>query len=168
MEIFCRDTKLNISKAYLKPGFAYGGSCLPKDLRALRTIAHDHYLSSPVLESIEKSNEHQKDLVCREIQRLGQQNVGFLGLSFKAGTDDLRESPIVDVIERLLGKGFNVRIYDRNVHVARLTGANKEYILQKIPFIGRFITDDLAEVLNNSELIVVVNNEPGLKEALQR
>ncbi len=168
MDIFCRDTKLNISKAYLRPGFAYGGSCLPKDLKALRTIAHDHYLSCPVLESIEKSNEHQKDLVCREIQRIGKQNVGFLGLSFKAGTDDLRESPIVDVIERLLGKGFNVRIYDRNVHLARLTGANKEYILQKIPFIGRFITDDLAEVLNNSELIVVVNNEPGLKQALQR
>ncbi|HTD67950.1 MAG TPA: UDP-glucose/GDP-mannose dehydrogenase family protein [Candidatus Limnocylindria bacterium] len=168
MDIFCRDTKLNISRAYLKPGFAYGGSCLPKDLKALCTIAHDHYLSCPLLESIEKSNQHQKDLVCREIQRINKQNVGFLGLSFKPGTDDLRESPIVDVIERLLGKGFNVRIYDRNVHVSRLTGANKEYIVQKIPFIGRFITDDLPEVLEGSDLIVVVNNEPGLKEALQR
>lgn len=166
MRIFCLDTKLNISKAYLKPGFAYGGSCLPKDLKALQTIAHDHYLSCPVLESIERSNELHKERVCREIQQIGKQNVGFLGLSFKAGTDDLRESPIVDVIERLLGKGFNVRIYDKHVHLSQLTGANKEYILQKIPYISRFITDDLQEVIKHAELIVVVNDEPGLKQAL--
>ena len=166
MEIFCRDTKLNTSKAYLRPGFAYGGSCLPKDLKALRTIAHDHYLACPVLEHIEKSNELQKDLVCRQIKRFDRQNIGFLGLSFKAGTDDLRESPIVDVIERLLGKGYHIRIYDRNVHLAALTGANKEFILRKIPYISRFITDNLAEVVEHSDLIVVVNNEPGLAEAL--
>jgi GDP-mannose 6-dehydrogenase len=166
MNIFCLDTKLNISKAYLKPGFAYGGSCLPKDLRALQTIAHDNYISCPVLESVERSNQQMKDRVCREIQELGKQQIGFLGLSFKAGTDDLRESPILDVIERLLGKGYDVRIYDKHVHLARLTGANKEYILQRIPFISRFITDDLQSVIQNSEVVVVVNKEPGLKEAL--
>ncbi len=157
MDIFCQDTKLNISKAYLKPGFAYGGSCLPKDLKALRTIAHDYYLQTPVLEAIERSNELQKDLVFKRILEFGVQKVGFIGLAFKAGTDDLRESPIVDVIERLLGKGFNLRIYDPHVHVSQLTGANKEYILKKIPFIGRFITDDMASVVASSELIVVVN-----------
>jgi GDP-mannose 6-dehydrogenase len=168
MGIFCMDSKLNVSKAYLKPGFAYGGSCLPKDLKALRTIAHDHYLPCPVLDSIAASNEQQKERVCDEIQRFRRQNIGFLGLSFKADTDDLRESPIVDVIERLLGKGFNIRIFDPRVHVSQLTGANKDYILQKIPFIARFITDDLASVLDNSELVVVVNKEKGLGEALRQ
>jgi len=168
MEIFCRDTKLNISKAYLKPGFAYGGSCLPKDLRALRTIAHDHYLESPVLDSVERSNEHQKELVCKEIVARGRQKIGILGLSFKAGTDDLRESPIVDVLEKLLGKGFAVRIYDKHVHIARLTGANKEFILQRIPFISRFITDNLEEVIAESDLIVVVNKEAETVAALAK
>ena len=166
MDIFCRDTKLNISKAYLKPGFAYGGSCLPKDLKALRTIAHDHYLQTPVLEAVERSNELQKDLVCRKIIGFGKQNVGFIGLAFKAGTDDLRESPIVDVIERLLGKGFNIRIYDPHVHVSQLTGANRDYILKKIPFISRFITDDLAATVREAELLVIVNHIPEIERAL--
>jgi GDP-mannose 6-dehydrogenase len=166
MEIFCLDTKLNVSKAYLKPGFAYGGSCLPKDLKALRTIAHDHYLQTPVLEAIERSNEFQKELVFKRILAYGKQNVGFIGLAFKAGTDDLRDSPIVDVIERLLGKGLNIRIYDPHVHVSQLTGANKDFILQKIPFISRFITNDLSQVLEPSDIIVIVNKEPGLEMAL--
>jgi GDP-mannose 6-dehydrogenase len=166
MDIFCRDTKLNISKAYLKPGFAYGGSCLPKDLKALRTIAHDHYLQTPVLEAIERSNELQKELVCRKIIESGKQNVGFIGLAFKAGTDDLRESPIVDVIERLLGKGFNIRIYDPHVHVSQLTGANRDYILKKIPFISRFITDDLAGTVQDAELLVIVNRIPEVEQTL--
>jgi GDP-mannose 6-dehydrogenase len=157
MEVFCRDTKLNISKAYLKPGFAYGGSCLPKDLKALRTIAHDHYLQTPVLEAIERSNEYQKELVYKRILEFGVQNVGFIGLAFKAGTDDLRESPIIDVIERLLGKGFNLRIYDPHVHVSQLTGANRDYILNRIPFISRFISDDLEATIANSNLLVIVN-----------
>lgn len=168
MRIFCLDTKLNVSKAYLKPGFAYGGSCLPKDLKALRTIAHDHYIDCPLLEGVGQSNEQQKERVCDQIQRLRKQNVGFLGLSFKAGTDDLRESPIVDVIERLLGKGFNIRIYDPHVHLSQLTGANKNYILQRIPFIARFITNDLSSVIGDSELIVVVNREAGVAEALAK
>lgn len=168
MDIFCHDTKLNISKAYLMPGFAYGGSCLPKDLKALRTIAHDYYLSCPVLENVERSNELHKEMVCKEIQRLGRQKIGFLGLAFKSGTDDLRESPIVDVIERLLGKGFNIKIYDPHVEVSRLTGANKEFILQKIPYISRFITADLGAVLDHAELIVAVNSQVGLSDILSR
>ena len=168
MDIFCRDTQLNISRAYLKPGFAFGGSCLPKDLKALRTIAHDHYLETPLLDSIERSNALQKERVLRHILSAGKQNVGFLGLAFKSGTDDLRESPIVDVIEPLLGKGFSVSIYDAHVHVAKLTGANRDYIMQKIPYISRFITDDLDAVLAASDLVVVVNKEPGVVEALRR
>lgn len=166
MEIFCQDTKLNLSRAYLKPGFAYGGSCLPKDLKALRTIAHDHYLETPVLQAIEQSNELHKDLVFKCILDHGMQNVGFIGLAFKAGTDDLRDSPIIDVIERLLGKGFNVRIYDPHVHVSQLTGANRDYIFKRIPFISRFITDDFAATAKASELLVIVNKEPGLEETL--
>jgi GDP-mannose 6-dehydrogenase len=167
MDVFCQDTKLNISKAYLKPGFAYGGSCLPKDLKAMRTIAHDHYLQTPVLEAIERSNEYQKELVLGKIINSSKQNVGFLGLAFKAGTDDLRESPIVDVIERLLGKGFNVKIYDPHVHVSQLTGANREYILKRIPFISRFLTNNLQETLAGSDLLVVVNKADGVEEALK-
>jgi GDP-mannose 6-dehydrogenase len=166
MEIFCQDTKLNISRAYLTPGFAFGGSCLPKDLKALQTIAHDNYLQTPVLEAIVRSNDHQKEMALEEIQRFGCRKLGFLGLSFKSGTDDLRESPIIDVIERLLGKGYHIQIYDRHVHLSRLVGANREYILQKIPLISEFISNNLETVLAHAELIVVVNKEPGLKEAL--
>lgn len=166
MDVFCQDTKLNISKAYLKPGFAYGGSCLPKDLKALRTIAHDHYLQTPVLEAIERSNEYQKDIVFKHILESGTMNIGFIGLAFKAGTDDLRDSPIIDVIERLLGKGFNVRIYDPHVHVSQLTGANRDYILKRIPFISRFLTDDLSKTIEGSDLLVVVNRDAASEKAL--
>ncbi len=168
MEVFCLDRKLNLSPYYLKPGFAYGGSCLPKDLRALRTIAHDLYVVCPVLESIERSNDFQKNIFLNDILALGKHKIGFLGLSFKAGTDDLRNSPIVDVIEQLLGKGFEIRIFDKNVHLGRLTGTNKEYILEKIPLISRFIIDDAKELIESSQVIVVVNNEEGFKDILEK
>ncbi|MDQ8204985.1 UDP-glucose/GDP-mannose dehydrogenase family protein [Pelagicoccus sp. SDUM812003] len=167
MEIFCKDTKLNISPAYLKPGFAYGGSCLPKDLKALRTIAHDNYLKSPVLHAIESSNEYQKDLALNKIMEAGKRKLGFIGLAFKAGTDDLRESPIVEVIEKLLGKGYEISIYDPHVHISQLTGANKEYIQSKIPYISRFITNDLDEVINASEVLVSVNVDATSREKLK-
>ena len=160
MKIFCMDTKLNISPKYLDPGFAYGGSCLPKDLRALVTLAHDCYVKCPVIEHIDISNEIQKEMLFKELMSLGKDKIGFLGLSFKAGTDDLRNSPIVDVIERLLGKGFDVKIYDRNVYLARLIGSNKEYIMKKIPYISKFLTDNLNHVITGSDVIVIVNNEP--------
>lgn len=159
MEIFCEDKKLNISSYYLKPGFSYGGSCLPKDLKALKTIAHDFYLECPVLENVEKSNELQKKTVCEKILGFEKHRLGFLGLSFKPGTDDLRDSPIIDIIEQLLGKGFDVKIYDKNVRLSQLLGANKEYILKKIPYISKFITDDPAEIIAGSEVIVVVNRD---------
>lgn len=167
MGIFCRDTKLNIAPNYLKPGFAYGGSCLPKDLKALCTIAHDFYLKCPLLESIEASNEIHKGRVLETILESGRQRVGFLGLSFKEGTDDLRSSPIIDILEKLLGKGFDVRIYDKNVRISQLVGANREFILQRIPLISRFILADTAEVVGNSDLVVVVNNDAEFPRVLE-
>ena len=166
MEAFCLDTKLNISPSYLKPGFAYGGSCLPKDLGALCAIAHDHYLKCPVLENIESSNENQKNRVLEDIVGFGKQKIGFLGLSFKEGTDDLRSSPIVDILEKLLGKGFDIKIFDRSVSLAKLVGGNKDYIMQRIPFISRFLADDISEVISQSDVIVIVNKENGFRGAL--
>ena len=168
MEIFCMDTKLNLSSYYLKPGFAYGGSCLPKDYKALKTIAHDQYLDCPVLENISRSNEQQIKNVSDQIQKFNKEKIGFLGLSFKAGTDDLRQSPIIDIIELLLGKGFNIKIYDKNVQLSQLVGANREYILNKIPFISKFIIDDPAKLINHSEVIVVVNKEVEFVDILKK
>lgn len=168
MEIFCQDTKLNISPYYLKPGFCYGGSCLPKDLRALKTIAHDNYIECPALESIEKSNEIHKKVVLESILQFGKEKVGFLGLSFKGGTDDLRNSPIIDILEILLGKGLDVRILDKNVQIAKLFGANREYILKKIPYIAKFIVSDETEIINHSDVYVVVNNDETYRDLLNK
>lgn len=168
MQIFCMDKKLNISPYYLKPGFAYGGSCLPKDLKALATLAHDSYLECPIIENIEKSNELQRKVVFNQILDFGKAKLGFLGLSFKPGTDDLRNSPIIDIIEQLLGKGFDIKIYDRNVHLSHLMGANKAYILAKIPFISKFIVNDSSELIDNSEVIIVVNREEEFREILNK
>ncbi len=168
MDVFCLDTKLNISRAYLKPGFAYGGSCLPKDLKALCAIAHDHYLKCPVLENIESSNETMKSRVLEKILEFGAQKIGFLGLSFKEGTDDLRSSPIVDILEKLLGKGFDIKVYDQSVNLAKLIGGNRDFIMQRIPFISRFLADDMGEVVSHSDVLVIVNNEAGFKEILNK
>ncbi len=168
MDVFCRDAKLNISRAYLKPGFAYGGSCLPKDLKALCTIAHDHYLKCPVLENIEASNETQKNRVLDRILEFGARKIGFLGLSFKEGTDDLRSSPIVDILEKLLGKGFDIKVYDESVNLAKLIGGNRDFIMQRIPFISRFLADDIGKVVAHSDVLVIVNNEAEFKKALAK
>lgn len=159
MEIFCMDKQLNISPYYFKPGFAFGGSCLPKDTKALRALANDLYIRVPVINNIIKSNEAQKDNAADMIISKGKKKVGILGLSFKAGTDDLRYSPIVDVVERLLGKGYPIRIYDKNVKISELTGTNKDFIESKIPHLQRFITDDLKSVVNDSDIIVIANKE---------
>lgn len=159
MEIFCMDTKLNVSKKYLKPGFSYGGSCLPKDLKALRTIAHDLYLECPVLENIERSNGVQKEVVLENILKLGKNRIGFVGISFKEGTDDLRNSPIIDIIEKLIGKGYEIAIYDKNVRMSQLIGANKDYILNKIPYISKFIVENIRLLIDFAEIIVIANNE---------
>ncbi len=166
MDIFCMDTKLNISPYYLKPGFSYGGSCLPKDLRALKTIAHDNYLECPVLESIQRSNEFQKKVVLEQILQFEKEKLGFLGLSFKGGTDDLRNSPILDIIEILLGKGFDIRIYDQNVRLSELMGANREYILKKIPYVSKFIVETSADIISHSEVIIIVNKEKEFESIL--
>lgn len=163
MELFCKDTKLNISPYYFKPGFAYGGSCLPKDLRALVNLSKSFNLESPVINNIERSNELQKEIVLKEIIKFGKKKIGILGLSFKAGTDDLRESPIVDVTERLIGKGYQVKIYDNNVHLSRLVGANKSYIESKLPHLSSLLTD-LQDVLENSEVIIIANNDKEYKK----
>ena len=167
MKIFCMDKKLNLSDYYLKPGFAYGGSCLPKDLKALTTVAHDHYLDCPVLNNIEKSNKNQQNIVFKKIIESNKQKIGFLGISFKSGTDDLRESPIIGIIEKLIGKGYHTIIYDENVHISKLFGANREYILKKIPFISKFITNDTEEFINKSEVIVIVNNDSAFSSILE-
>lgn len=168
MQIFCMDDKLNISNYYLKPGFAYGGSCLPKDLKALKTIAHDQYLECPILENIEKSNEMQKRIVLERLIDFNKRKIGFLGISFKGGTDDLRNSPIVDIIEVLIGKGYEISIFDNNVHFSKIMGANRDYILNKIPLISEFIINDSDQFIEKCEVFVVVNNSKEYADILER
>ena len=160
MNIFCQDRKLNISCAYLLPGFAFGGSCLPKDLRALSYQAKMHDLNLPILTSILPSNEMQIARGLQLIMDRGQTRVGILGFSFKVGTDDLRESPLIEVIERLIGKGYDLRIYDKNVNIARLIGANRDFILNRIPHISRLMVGDIDTVLNHAQTVVVGNKDP--------
>ena len=160
MDIFCRDTKLNLSPYYLKPGFAFGGSCLPKDVRALTYKARTLDLDLPILNAILPSNERQIERGLRMIMAKDRKRVGILGFSFKAGTDDLRESPMVEVIERLLGKGYDLKLYDRNVRMAGLVGANRDYILNRIPHISRLMVEQLDEVLDFGETIVIGNSDP--------
>ena len=168
MKIFCQDRKLNISPAYLLPGFAFGGSCLPKDLRALSYQAKMHDLNLPILTSILPSNEMQITRGLQLITEKGHKRVGILGFSFKAGTDDLRESPVVEIIERLLGKGYDLRIYDRNVNIASLVGANRDFILNHIPHISKLMVDDLDEVLTHAQTVVIGNKDPDFKEVPER
>ncbi len=160
MNIFCQDRKLNISSAYLEPGFAFGGSCLPKDLRALAYTAKTRDLHLPILTSILPSNEMQVNRGLQLIMEKGHRRVGVLGFSFKAGTDDLRESPIIEVIERLLGKGYDLRIYDKNVKIASLVGANRDFILNRIPHISRLMVDHVDAVLEHGQTIVIGNKDP--------
>jgi len=167
MDIFCMDTKLNLSPYYLKPGFAFGGSCLPKDLRALLYLGHQLDLGLPVLESILPSNELQIKRGFELVKKTGHKKVGILGFSFKVGTDDLRESPLVILIEMLIGKGFEIKIYDRNVSLARIYGANRAYIEREIPHISRLMCESIDEILNETEVIVIGNNSPEYYQALK-
>lgn len=168
MEIFCQDKKLNISPAYLVPGFAFGGSCLPKDLRALTYKAKISDVELPIISSILPSNEMQVRRGLEIIMGKGNKKIGVLGFSFKAGTDDLRESPVIEMIERLLGKGYALRIYDRNVSIASLVGANRDFILNRIPHVSRLMVEKMDEVLEFAETIVIGNNDPEFRSVIKR
>jgi len=157
LRLFCMDTKLNISSAYLRPGFAFGGSCLPKDVRALTYQGRLLDVDTPVLSSILASNQLHIAHALAMIRATGRRRVGILGLSFKEGTDDLRESPIVTLAEQLIGKGYELAVYDQNVRLASLVGANREYILNHIPHIGRLMVDRPEQLLEHSEVVVVAS-----------
>lgn len=166
MNIFCMDHKLNLSPYYLKPGFAFGGSCLPKDLRAITYRAKDKDLQVPVLQSVLESNRRHIERAIQAILTTGKKKIGILGLSFKPGTDDLRESPMVTLIETLLGKGCKIRIYDKNVSLARLVGANKEFIEKEIPHISSLMAEKLNDVVSHAEILIIGHRDPEFAEIL--
>jgi GDP-mannose 6-dehydrogenase len=166
MDIFCRDEKLNLSPYYLKPGFAFGGSCLPKDVRALQYRAKEVDVELPLISQILPSNRAQIQQAVDQILDTGKKRIGLLGFSFKAGTDDLRESPIVILAEALLGKGVSMKIYDKNVSMAKLVGANKDYIVTQIPHLSSLLCNTIAEVIDGSDVIVVGNQAPEFAQAV--
>jgi len=166
MKIFCMDKKLNLSPYYLKPGFAFGGSCLPKDLRALTYHARNMDVATPLLDAILVSNKRQIERVTSLLQGYKGRSLGFLGLSFKHGTDDLRESPILEVIETMIGKGFSVSIYDEFVSIARLVGANKEYIQKEIPHISSLMRSSAEELVRDADVVIVSNASEEFGKAL--
>lgn len=157
MELFTLDTKLNISSAYLKPGMAFGGSCLPKDLKGLYSIAYDNYLTTPLLKSITESNSIHSNRAFELVEKFQSKKIGIIGLAFKKGTDDLRNSPTVDLVEKLRGKGYEVKIYDKNVVLSKLLGANKSYIEKKFPHVSAMLSESIEEVNLHADTIVLVH-----------
>jgi GDP-mannose 6-dehydrogenase len=168
MELLVQDSRLNISPAYLRPGFAYGGSCLPKDVRALLYAARQSDVELPLLRSLPQSNELQLRRGLELVLAQPGKRVGVLGLSFKAGTDDLRESPVVQLVEALIGKGYEVRIFDGNVNLARLLGTNREYIESVVPHLAELMVADAGELVDSSDTVVVGNAMPEFAELVAR
>ncbi len=166
MRIFCQDTKLNLSPAYLKPGFAYGGSCLPKDLRAMTWLARSRDVEIPMLSHIAPSNDAQIRNALRLITADGKKKIAVLGFAFKGGTDDLRESPIVTVVEALLGKGCDLRLFDPYVNTARLVGANRRYIEQHIPHIAKLMVGSADEAVAGADTVLIGNINEAYSPAL--
>lgn len=166
MDILVQDTKLNVSPAYLKPGFAFGGSCLPKDLRALRHHARSLEVDTDLIDSILPSNDRQIDRAFDLVAAGGRRRVAVLGLSFKSGTDDLRESPVVELVERLIGKGYPLRVFDPSVALADLIGSNREYIEREIPHISSIMASSSADALAGAEVVVVAGRHPDFEVAL--
>ena len=166
MDLVCQDTQLNISRAYLKPGFAFGGSCLPKDLRATTYLAKINDVEIPMLAGIMASNRNHLDVAIQKVLATGKRKVGFIGLSFKTGTDDLRESPLVAMAEQLIGKGIQLCIYDPEVHLAQLLGANRRYIEMHLPHIGQLLRAEISEVILESDVLVVGLSGQGVAVSL--
>ena len=164
MRLFCRDSRLNLGAMYLKPGFAFGGSCLPKDLRALTSRARHHDLELPVIGAIMRSNERHVEEAVQLIERLRRRRVGVLGLSFKAGTDDLRESPILRVVGTLVGKGYSVLLHDPHIDMERVLGANRRFVEDEVPYLPERLKATVAEVVKGSEVIVVANHSREYKD----
>jgi GDP-mannose 6-dehydrogenase len=167
MKLLCMDRQLNISPAYLRPGFAFGGSCLPKDLKALVYLAKSADLEVPMLASVMPSNTAHIEHAIEQVLASGKRRVGMLGLSFKTGTDDLRESPLVIMAERFIGKGLQLSIYDPQVNVARLIGANRRFIEESIPHIASVMTSDVAALVREADVLVVATRTPEVLAALQ-
>jgi GDP-mannose 6-dehydrogenase len=166
MALLCEDRQLNISKAYLRPGFAFGGSCLPKDLKALLYLAKRHDIEVPALAGLLPSNRLHVDHAADMLIEKGVHDIGIIGLSFKSGTDDLRESPLVTMVEKLIGKGMRLKIYDPEVQISKLIGANKRYIDEVIPHIGSLMCDSVEEAMAGAKSVVVGLSGEDIEEAI--
>jgi GDP-mannose 6-dehydrogenase len=168
MDLVCKDRQLNISAAYLKPGFAFGGSCLPKDLRATLYLAKTRDVELPMLGNVLTSNRVHVEHAIAKVLASGRRRVGMIGLSFKTGTDDLRESPLVLIAEQFIGKGLSLLVYDPEVHLSRLLGANRRFIEQHVPHIGLLMREDIESVIGESDVLVVGLSDKKSFEALAR
>jgi GDP-mannose 6-dehydrogenase len=166
MDVFCKDTKLNISPYYLKPGFAFGGSCLPKDLRAFLYESQSLNVNLPIISSVLPSNKSQIERALNLVMEQNNKNIGVLGFCFKENTDDLRESPIVEIIERLIGKGYKLTLFDKNVSEAKLYGANRDYILNHIPHLSELMVESIEELVDSSQTIIIGNKAAEFESVL--
>ena len=168
MDVVCQDKRLNISTAYMRPGFAFGGSCLPKDLRALRALGKRNDVDTPLFDAVLEANELQIRKAFQMVERAGRRRVGMLGLTFKSGTDDLRESPLVELAERLHGKGYELRIFDRNIQLPRLVGANRDYAAAHLNHLSSMMVDSMDELYDHADVIIVGNGDTDFKAAADR